>query len=151
MKKLILALGIIGLCTANANAEGPYTNVKVTKVTINKAPTTKMNGSEFDKDGHPDYYSVFSYRNTDLYCTNYKDNCTDFPIKYDLLKPFAIHNIDLPFRLTLMDYDILGENEVVYVFNNIVFSDYKTYPDQISIKGTNNEAEVTLKLQWYND
>lgn len=150
MKKLLVFIALLGLSTSKVSAQGPYTNVQVTKVTIHKAPSHALNGAEFDKNGYPDYYGVFSYRNRDMYLTNYKEECRDFPLNYDLLKPFVVRNLDLPFQFSLMDYDVLGENEIVYVFKDIVFADYKDYPNEISLKAPDGSTEVSFKLQWYN-
>ncbi len=148
MKKLLLSIVMIGATYLQAGAQDKYTNVKVTAVKITNAPMEQINGTRFDSDWYPDYYVTFSVKNETWYTSNYYEQCSKFPITLDFVRPFKIENLDIPYTLTIMDYDKYADDEVVQLFKNIVFADYKDYPSQITLK-YQDRAEVVLSLKWY--
>lgn len=147
MKKLIAALLLLS-GTWTAQAQDKFSSVKVLSIDVNKCPVERMNGSLLDADGMPDVYAVFSYRNVDYYATNYMKDCDEFPLKINLIKPFKVENLEIPYTLTLMDFDSFGENEMIQcVTRDLVFANYTNYPSEVVLK--NGETEVVLHLKWY--
>lgn len=148
MKKLLLSLFLItGLC-AQSEAQDKFTNVKVTSIRINKVPLERLNGTPFDADGYPDLYATFSVFNEAWYTTNYYDHSCMFPVTFDLVRPFKVENLDIPYTLSIMDLDRYGDDEVVHIFKDVKFANYKDYPSEIVLK-FQDRAEVILSLKWY--
>jgi hypothetical protein len=148
MKKLFTTAALL-LSAGIAFAQQQYTNVKVLSIQVNKCPTERMNGARFDRDSSPDLFAVFSAHNEEVYVTNYYENCHKFPVTFDLVRPFKVENLSIPYTLNLMDYERIGDDELIQkVSGNLVFADYKDYPAEITLN-YKDQAEVVLKLQWY--
>jgi len=148
MKKLFTTAALL-LSASFAFAQQQYTNVKVLSIQVNKFPRERMNGARFDRHSAPDLFAVFSANNEEVYVTNYYENVRKLPVTFDLVRPFKVENLDIPYTLNLMDYEQMGDDELIQkVSGNLVFADYKDYPSEITLnyKGM---AEVVLKLQWY--
>lgn len=148
MKKLLLSLSLLAATVLNAAAQDKFTNVKVTSIKINKVPMERINGTRFDTDWYPDLYATFSVNNENWYTTNYYEHACTMPVQYDLVRPFKVENLDIPYTLSIMDYDRYGDDEVVQIFKDVTFAEYKDYPSEIVLK-YQDRAEVVLTLKWY--
>lgn len=147
MKKLLTS-AVLMLSATFAFAQ-KYTNVKVLSIKVNKCPMEKMNGADFDTDYYPDLYLTFKANNEEVYVTNYWEQARKFPITYDLVRPFKVENLDIPYTIMMMDYDQWGDDDVISkVSGNLVFADYKDYPSEIKLN-YKDMSEVVLKLEWY--
>lgn len=148
MKKLLLSLMLLAAVQFQSDAQDKFTNVKVTSVKINKVPLERLNGTPFDADGYPDIYATFNVHNESWYTTNYYEHSCMYPLTFDLVRPFKVENLDIPYTLNIMDLDRYGDDEVVQIFKDIVFANYKDYPSEIVLK-YQDRAEVVLSVKWY--